>query len=278
MKVPLAQYILLGIGSGMFVGFGGTSALMVSYGWSTANMAGDSPAAPAWAPAFRRYPSLRSAEGHAVPPKPRHKGQRWRLLWGGLRACSITFCTNFLGCVAHAYFICYLGNLFGAEPWKFIIATFAMSSYEHVVANFYFLPLGYWLGAKVTVGELFKNWFMALCGNYVGGGLFVGAYYYFAIAHPFGKSKDDKIFYLYFWTYICVSPWESKAPSPAELERGGAGGGAGGSASTSTDSAAVVVSPTYAALPGSMGTASAVAVPVISVHGGRHGHGHGHRS
>eukprot|EP00741_Cyanophora_paradoxa_P013383 tig00020685_g12922.t1 len=334
MKKPLIQYILLGIGSGIFVGFGGTSALMVSYGLSTASLPGGAPASPGAVKLLfgLLFPValllIVVAGGDLLtgnmcyctaaflqPPKPRYKGQRWRYLLGGFRACIITFCTNFLGCVMHAYFICYLGGLFSVDPWKsgiaglvetkaaklaaheiffrgigcnflvcmavwaniacedaagkilsiwFIIATFAMSSYEHVVANMYFLPLGYWLGAKVTVGDLFKNLFLSLLGNYVGGGLFVGAWNYFAIGYEF-------------------APKEAKQQLPVTMPAGKGLSSQGSSSDAGNDiekGAAMDLVPASPAFT-SASQAVSVTVPVISLNHSHHAHGphgHGHQS
>eukprot|EP00741_Cyanophora_paradoxa_P018537 tig00021070_g17896.t1 len=52
-----------------------------------------------------------------------------------------------------------------------IISTFALSGFEHVVANMYTLPLGYWLGAPVSWNDIFRNLGIVTVGNYVGGGI-----------------------------------------------------------------------------------------------------------
>ena len=58
-------------------------------------------------------------------------------------------------------------------------AAFVLMGFDHVVANMFLIPIGMMLGAKVTVGRMFAALAMATLGNIVGGGLFVGAVYWY---------------------------------------------------------------------------------------------------
>ncbi|KAL9187233.1 hypothetical protein ACHAXT_001336 [Thalassiosira profunda] len=61
----------------------------------------------------------------------------------------------------------------------FPTASFVMLGFEHVVASMYLIPMGMMLGADVTVGRMFAALFMATLGNVIGGGIFVGAVYWY---------------------------------------------------------------------------------------------------
>ncbi|KAK5036864.1 hypothetical protein LTR13_005244 [Exophiala sideris] len=87
---------------------------------------------------------------------------------------------NWLVCLA-----CYLG-MSGREYFSKIVGiwwpTFAFVSlgFDHVVANMFFVPMGIFQGADITVGlYIWKGIIPAGLGNIVGGFLFVGAYYWY---------------------------------------------------------------------------------------------------
>ena len=61
----------------------------------------------------------------------------------------------------------------------FPVTAFVLMGFDHVVANMYLIPVGMMLGAKITVGRLFLVLLMATLGNIVGGGIFVGAVYWY---------------------------------------------------------------------------------------------------
>jgi len=61
----------------------------------------------------------------------------------------------------------------------FPTASFVMMGFDHVVANMYLIPVGMMLGADVTVGRMFAAIFIATLGNVIGGGIFVGAIYWY---------------------------------------------------------------------------------------------------
>ena len=61
----------------------------------------------------------------------------------------------------------------------FPVAAFVMMGFEHVVANMFFIPMGMMLGADVSVGRMFAALFIATMGNAIGGGIFVGAIYWY---------------------------------------------------------------------------------------------------
>ena len=61
------------------------------------------------------------------------------------------------------------------------IFAFVSLGFDHVVANMTFIPLAIWLDAPdITVGlYVWKGIIPTLLGNIVGGGLFVGTYYWY---------------------------------------------------------------------------------------------------
>ncbi|MHC5269164.1 formate/nitrite transporter family protein [Enterococcus sp. LJL98] len=63
----------------------------------------------------------------------------------------------------------------------FIIFIFAFLGFEHVIANFPAFSLAYFASngslEAMTAGSVFHNLFFALIGNYIGGGLIIGAGY-----------------------------------------------------------------------------------------------------
>lgn len=62
----------------------------------------------------------------------------------------------------------------------FPTATFVALAMDHVVANMFFIPIGIWNGAPFGVGYyIWKSLIPTTLGNIVGGGLFVGAMYWY---------------------------------------------------------------------------------------------------
>jgi len=62
----------------------------------------------------------------------------------------------------------------------FPTATFVALAMDHVVANMFFVPMGIWNGAPFGVGYyIWKSLIPTTLGNMVGGGLFVGAVYWY---------------------------------------------------------------------------------------------------
>ena len=69
-----------------------------------------------------------------------------------------------------------IGKIWGI--W-FPIMAFVALGFEHSVANMFFIPLGMFNGASVTVGQfLWNNLAPATIGNIIGGAGFVGAIYW----------------------------------------------------------------------------------------------------
>lgn len=63
----------------------------------------------------------------------------------------------------------------------FPIMLFVLSGYEHSVANMYFIPLGMFLGAPVTWGQVWiNNLIPVTIGNLIGGALIVPLFYHVA--------------------------------------------------------------------------------------------------
>jgi len=62
----------------------------------------------------------------------------------------------------------------------FPTATFVALALDHVIANMFFVPIGIWNGAPFSVGYyIWKSLIPTTLGNIVGGGLFVGAAYWY---------------------------------------------------------------------------------------------------
>jgi formate transporter len=71
-----------------------------------------------------------------------------------------------------------IGKLFAC--W-FPVMLFVLCGYEHCVANMYFIPLGMFLGAPVTWGQIcLNNLLPVTIGNIIGGSLIVPLAYYIA--------------------------------------------------------------------------------------------------
>lgn len=80
-----------------------------------------------------------------------------------------------------------IGKLFAC--W-FPIMTFVMCGYEHSVANMYFIPLGKFLGAPVTWGQMWMNNLIPVTiGNIIGGALIVPLFYHVAYMKSSTLSK-----------------------------------------------------------------------------------------
>lgn len=59
-------------------------------------------------------------------------------------------------------------------------ATFVALALDHVIANMFFIPIGIWNGAPFGVGYyIWKSLIPTALGNMIGGGLFVGAIYWY---------------------------------------------------------------------------------------------------
>ncbi len=58
------------------------------------------------------------------------------------------------------------------------VTVFALSGYEHCVANMFFIPMAMFLRPSITVLDLFHNLVPVTLGNIVGGGLVVPIMYY----------------------------------------------------------------------------------------------------
>jgi len=71
-----------------------------------------------------------------------------------------------------------IGKIFSC--W-FPIMLFVLSGFEHSVANMYFIPLGMFLGAPVTWGQIWMNNLIPVTiGNLIGGALIVPLFYHIA--------------------------------------------------------------------------------------------------
>ena len=67
----------------------------------------------------------------------------------------------------------------------FPITAFVALGFEHSVANMYFLPLGWLLGAEgVTFGAIIANLVPVTLGNIIGGSVFVALVYWLVYLRP----------------------------------------------------------------------------------------------
>jgi hypothetical protein len=59
--------------------------------------------------------------------------------------------------------------------------AFVILGFDHVVANMFYIPIAIFLGApEISVGYyIWKSMIPALLGNIIGGGVFVGAVYWY---------------------------------------------------------------------------------------------------
>ena len=74
----------------------------------------------------------------------------------------------------------------------FPITAFVALGFDHVVANMFFLPAAHWAGVPgIGWGDIVGNWFFAALGNVVGGGVFVGAAYWFLYLKGAGHEDGD---------------------------------------------------------------------------------------
>lgn len=58
------------------------------------------------------------------------------------------------------------------------IWVFVLTGFEHSIANMFVLPIGYLLGADITVAQMFYNIIPVTFGNIVGGMLIAWSYYF----------------------------------------------------------------------------------------------------
>jgi formate/nitrite transporter len=73
----------------------------------------------------------------------------------------------------------------------FPIAGFVMLGFEHSIANQFFLPLGAMLGGDIGAGELVAALAAATLGNAIGGGVMVGAVYWYVYD---SMAQDKRMF------------------------------------------------------------------------------------
>ena len=62
----------------------------------------------------------------------------------------------------------------------FPVAAFIMAGYEHCVANMYYLTAGVLAGAELSLADIISNMIPVTLGNIVGGGLILGAGFWYA--------------------------------------------------------------------------------------------------
>ena len=71
--------------------------------------------------------------------------------------------------------------------WLFVITGF-----EHCVANMFVLPMGYLLGADLTIGQIMANIIPVTIGNIIGGMLVTAAYYFLFLKEDKVSKEEEK--------------------------------------------------------------------------------------
>lgn len=67
----------------------------------------------------------------------------------------------------------------------FPIMLFVLSGYEHSIANMFFIPVGKFIGAEITWGQIWMNNVIPVTiGNILGGAVIVPVFYYLAYVMP----------------------------------------------------------------------------------------------
>lgn len=61
----------------------------------------------------------------------------------------------------------------------FPIAVFVLSGTEHIVANMFYLSMGYLNGAEITIPQILTSFGVVTLGNFVGGGILIAGINYF---------------------------------------------------------------------------------------------------
>jgi formate/nitrite transporter len=96
---------------------------------------------------------------------------------------------NFMVCIGVWQSTCaeeVSGKILGI--W-FPVAAFVMMGFDHCIANQFLIPVGMLYGADVSVGKLFWALLPATLGNVVGGGVMVGAVYWY-VYEEMASSKQ----------------------------------------------------------------------------------------
>lgn len=73
----------------------------------------------------------------------------------------------------------------------FPITAFVAAGFEHSIANMYFFPLAWLLGAPVTGADMLANLVVVIAGNLVGGSVLVALVYWAIYLRP-GLADDDR--------------------------------------------------------------------------------------
>jgi formate/nitrite transporter FocA (FNT family) len=60
----------------------------------------------------------------------------------------------------------------------FPVAAFVAAGFEHSIANLYFFPLAWLLGAPLSLGDMLGNLLPVIAGNIVGGSVLVAGVYW----------------------------------------------------------------------------------------------------
>lgn len=75
----------------------------------------------------------------------------------------------------------------------FPIMLFVLAGFEHSIANMYFIPVGKFLGAQFTWGEIWMNNLIPVTlGNIVGGAIVVPCVYYLCYVVPARKKEAEE--------------------------------------------------------------------------------------
>lgn len=72
------------------------------------------------------------------------------------------------------------------------ITVFVLTQSEHVVANMYYLFMGYFNGANITLGQILYSLSISAVGNFIGGGILVSGANYLLAFRDIEKEVSSK--------------------------------------------------------------------------------------
>src|SRR5699024_7865535 len=83
-----------------------------------------------------------------------------------------------------------VGKMFGI--W-FPIMIFVVCGFQHVVANAFILPAGFFAGADISLADMLKNIFFVFVGNEIGGSIFLALPVYLSVSKPADELNTENV-------------------------------------------------------------------------------------
>lgn len=83
-----------------------------------------------------------------------------------------------------------VGKMFGI--W-FPIMIFVVCGFQHVVANAFILPAGFFAGADISLADMLKNIFFVFVGNEIGGSIFLALPVYLSVSKPADELTTENV-------------------------------------------------------------------------------------